>query len=154
MFGRQGRQERHGRVWGCLRVVRRSTGGRLCSVCSMGLLVRRGSGRGFEKENLDFWLMGVVLISVRATRTLSHPTASLACFTVLQCVLLLGLAHLPRHLPPLWSAAFFPADLTISLLPHPPPAPSATPNSACLSAAGPLPLPRTHPLAGARDFSC
>ena len=51
-----------------------------------------------------------------ATQTLSHPTASLPCFTVLQCVLLLWLAHLPRHSPPLWSAAGSLADLTLSLL--------------------------------------
>ncbi len=56
-FGRQGRQARQGRVRGVI------AGGTVMhqepsSVCSMGLLVRRGVGRGFEKENLDFWLMG------------------------------------------------------------------------------------------------
>jgi hypothetical protein len=59
--------------------------------------------------------MGVALISV-TTRTLSHSFPSLACFSVLQCVLLLGLAHLPRPCPPLWSAAGSLADLTLSLL--------------------------------------
>ena len=34
--------------------------------------------------------MGVALISVRATQTLSHPSPSLPCFTVLQCESLLG----------------------------------------------------------------
>ena len=85
-----------------------------------------------------------------ATQTLSHPTASLPCFTVLQCVLLLRLTHLPRHLTPLLSAAGCPADLPLSSLSHPPSAPSSDPHSARLSAAGPLPLPCIHPLAGAR----
>ena len=38
--------------------------GAVCAVCdAVGLLVRRRVGRGFEKENLEFWLMGVALIS-------------------------------------------------------------------------------------------
>ena len=89
-----------------------------------------------------------------ATQTLFHASPSLPCFTDLQCVLLLGLKHLLLHLTPLWSAARFPADLPLSLLPHTSSAPSATPNSARLSAAGGLPLPRTPPLAGARVFGC
>ena len=89
-----------------------------------------------------------------ATQTLSHPTASLPCFTVLQCVLLLRLTHLPRHLTPLLSAAGCPADLPLSSLSHPPSAPSSDPHSARLSAAGPLPLPCIHYLAGAGDFGC
>ncbi len=89
-----------------------------------------------------------------ATRTLSHSSPSLPCFTVLQCVLLLGLTHLPHSLSPPWSAAGFPADFTLPLPHHPPSAPSAAPTSARPSAAGGLPLPRTDSLAGARDFSC
>ena len=127
----------------------RATGSRVC--VQLGLGCCQGTGIG-ELRILVVVVLDCVL--VWGNTKFSHSSPFLLCFNVLQCVLLLGLAHLPQHLPPLCSAARSPAGLPLSLLSHPPSSSSATPTSARPSAAEGLPRPCTRLLTGARDFGC
>ena len=120
-------------------------------VFSSGCGCCQGTGIG-ELRILVVVVFGCVL--VWGNTKFSHSSPFLLCFNVLQCVLLLGLAHLPQHLPPLCSAARSPAGRPLSLLSHPPSSSSATPTSARPSAAEGLPRPCTRLLTGARDFGC